>query len=72
MSRVEKRLKKELEELDKNVLKVFLILLNPFAPHLTEELNEKLGYDIILDSNFIFVSLSISSFAFAVCFIEDN
>ena len=25
----------------------FLILLNPFAPHLTEELNEKLGYQPI-------------------------
>ena len=26
-------------------LKDFLILLSPFAPHITEELNEKLGFD---------------------------
>ena len=34
----------KLEKLDKGVLHQFLILLNPFAPHLSEELNEKLGY----------------------------
>ena len=28
----------------------FLIILNPFAPHLTEELNEKLGYKPITDN----------------------
>jgi len=36
-----------LDVLDKDVLHQFLILLNPFAPHLTEELNEKLGYQPI-------------------------
>ena len=36
-----------LDELDKDVLHQFLILLNPFAPHLTEELNERLGYQPI-------------------------
>ena len=30
--------------LDKKVLHQFLILLNPLAPHISEELNEKLGY----------------------------
>ena len=40
-----------LENLDKKVLQKFLILLNPFAPHITEELNEKLGYDEITKSN---------------------
>ena len=29
--------------LDKDVLSQFLILLNPFAPHISEELNERLG-----------------------------
>jgi len=36
-----------LDVLDKNILHQFLILLNPFAPHLSEELNEKLGYEPI-------------------------
>jgi len=36
-----------LDVLDKKILHQFLILLNPFAPHLSEELNEKLGYDPI-------------------------
>ena len=36
-----------LDVLDKDVLHQFLILLNPFAPHLTEELHEKLGYQPI-------------------------
>ena len=36
-----------LKELDKNVINQFLILLNPFAPHITEEINEKLGNSII-------------------------
>ena len=40
-----------LENLDKKVLQKFLILLNPFAPHITEELNEKLGYGEITKSN---------------------
>ncbi len=29
-------------------LKVFISLLNPFAPHITEEINEKLGFDTLL------------------------
>ena len=33
-----------LDALDKKVLHQFLILLNPLAPHISEELNEKLGY----------------------------
>ena len=36
-----------LDILDKDILHKFLILLNPFAPHLSEELNEKLGYPAI-------------------------
>ena len=36
-----------LNELDKKVLHQFLILLNPLAPHISEELNEKLGYEPI-------------------------
>ena len=40
-----------LENLDKKVLQNFLILLNPFAPHITEELNEKLGYGEITKLN---------------------
>ena len=36
-----------LDELDKKVLHQFLILLNPLAPHISEELNEKLGYRTI-------------------------
>ena len=39
-----------LEVLDKDVLRQFLILLNPFAPHLSEELNERLGYQPISSS----------------------
>ena len=34
-----------LDYLDKDTLRTFLILLNPFAPHISEELNQKLGYD---------------------------
>ena len=33
-----------LEKLDKSVLHHFLLLLNPFAPHLSEELNQLLGF----------------------------
>ena len=33
--------------LDKDVVHTFLVLLNPFAPHISEEINEKLGYDIL-------------------------
>ena len=36
-----------LEKLDREVLKTFLIILNPFAPHITEELNEMLGFSQI-------------------------
>ena len=36
-----------LDVLDKDILHQFLILLNPFAPHLSEELNEMLGYQPI-------------------------
>ena len=39
-----------LDVLDKDVLRQFLILLNPFAPHLSEELNERLGYQPITTS----------------------
>ena len=39
-----------LDVLDKDVLRQFLILLNPFAPHLSEELNERLGYQPITSS----------------------
>jgi len=37
----------KLEKLDKSVLHQFLLILNPFAPHLSEELNEMLGFDVI-------------------------
>ena len=40
-----------LNVLDKDVLHQFLILLNPFAPHLSEELNEKLGYGPITSTD---------------------
>ena len=33
------------DKFDKNILKTFLILLNPFAPHLAEELNEMVFKD---------------------------
>ena len=39
-----------LNVLDKDVLRQFLILLNPFAPHMSEELNERLGYRPIATS----------------------
>ena len=32
----------------KDELKTFITLLNPFAPHVTEEINERLGYDTML------------------------
>jgi leucyl-tRNA synthetase len=35
----------KLEKLDKSVLHHFLLILNPFAPHLSEELNEMLGFE---------------------------
>jgi len=36
-----------LKELDRNVLHQFLILLNPFAPHIAEELNQEIGFNQI-------------------------
>ena len=39
-----------LKTLDKNVIHTFLVLLNPFAPHISEEINEKLGYDTLSSS----------------------
>ena len=39
-----------LDTLDKHVLRQFLIILNPFAPHLSEELNEILGFEVITSS----------------------
>ena len=36
-----------LKELDRNLLHQFLILLNPFAPHIAEELNQKIGFNQI-------------------------
>ncbi|MBT7515820.1 MAG: class I tRNA ligase family protein [Candidatus Marinimicrobia bacterium] len=41
----------KLEKLDKSVLHQFLLILNPFAPHLSEELNQMLGYKIITNSD---------------------
>ena len=32
-------------EITKEEFKVFLILLNPFAPHITEEIFERLGFE---------------------------
>ncbi len=34
----------------KGELKTFITLLNPFAPHMTEEMNELMGYDVPLSS----------------------
>jgi leucyl-tRNA synthetase len=36
-----------LEKLDKSILHHFLLLLNPFAPHLSEELNQILEFEEI-------------------------
>ena len=35
----------KLKKINKAEFKTFLILLNPFAPHITEELNEITGFD---------------------------
>ncbi len=40
-----------LKVLDKEVLERFLIILNPFAPHITEELNQNFGNDPITTMN---------------------
>jgi leucyl-tRNA synthetase len=37
------------EKLDKSVLHQFLLILNPFAPHLSEELNELLGFEPLVN-----------------------
>ena len=39
-----------LDRLDKNVIKTFLTILNPFAPHISEELNSLLGFHPILSN----------------------
>ena len=36
-----------LKELDRTILHQFLILLNPFAPHISEELNQEIGFNHI-------------------------
>ena len=37
----------ELDSITKEDYRLLLILLNPVAPHLTEELNQEMGYDLI-------------------------
>ncbi|MBA65098.1 MAG: leucine--tRNA ligase [Candidatus Marinimicrobia bacterium] len=39
-----------LEKLDRDVLHIFLKLLNPFAPHISEELNHMIGFEKISSS----------------------
>ena len=39
------------KKLDRDILHTFLILLNPFAPHFSEELNEKLGHEPITSTS---------------------
>ena len=41
----------ELETITKEDYRLLLILLNPIAPHITEELNEQIGFDPIVNSN---------------------
>ena len=38
------------KSITKGELKTFITLLNPFAPHMTEEINELMGYDVPLSS----------------------
>jgi leucyl-tRNA synthetase len=38
------------EKLDKSVLHQFLLILNPFAPHISEELNEILGFETLVNT----------------------
>ena len=40
----------ERESITKEDYRLLLVLLNPVAPHLTEELNEEMGYDIIANA----------------------
>ena len=37
----------EMDTISKEDYRLLLILLNPVAPHITEELNEEMGYDLI-------------------------
>ena len=37
----------EVDSISKDDYRLLLILLNPVAPHITEELNEEMGYDLI-------------------------
>ena len=39
----------ELESITKKDYNLLLVLLNPFAPHITEELNEQIGYSPICE-----------------------
>ena len=39
----------KLEKLDKSVLHQFLLILNPFAPHISEELNEMIGFETLVN-----------------------
>ena len=39
----------KLEKLDKSVLHQFLLILNPFAPHISEELNEMIGFETLIN-----------------------
>ena len=41
----------EVESITKEDYRLLLILLNPVAPHLTEELNEEMGFDIIANAS---------------------
>ena len=41
----------ELESITKEDYHLLLVLLNPIAPHITEELNEKLGYKPICEGS---------------------
>ena len=40
-----------LNNINKNTIRTFLQLMNPLAPHITEEINEILGYDRIASSS---------------------
>ena len=41
----------EKESISKDDYRLLLILLNPVAPHLTEELNQEMGYDLISNTS---------------------
>lgn len=40
-----------LNNINKDTIRTFLVLMNPLAPHITEEINEILGYDRIASSS---------------------